>query len=132
MLAFLTILYRSFQRAEAAQKEGRFDREIVPLEVFVKDPKTGVRSRVVITKDDGIRYGTTADTLSKIHPAFPQWGGGKTTGGNASQITDGAAAVLLMKRQKAEELGLPIVGKYVTTAVIGMVCIVIEITCNCS
>lgn len=73
----------------------------------------------MIAKDDGIRYGTTAESLSKIRPAFPQWGGGKTTGGNASQVTDGAAAVLLMTRRKAEELNLKIVAKYVTTAVSG-------------
>lgn len=109
----------SFQRAERAQKQGWFDQEVVPVEGFVKDPKTGARSRVMITKDDGIRYGTTAEMLSKIRPAFPQWGGGKTTGGNASQITDGAAAVLLMTRRKAEELHLDIIGKYVTTTVIG-------------
>ncbi|KIJ46425.1 hypothetical protein M422DRAFT_29275 [Sphaerobolus stellatus SS14] len=110
----------SYQRAENAQKTGLFDKEIVPLEAFSKDPKTGVRTRITVTKDDGIRYGTTAEALGRIRPAFSQWGGGKTTGGNASQITDGAAVVLLMTRRKAEELGLPIAGKYVTTAVAGL------------
>ena len=109
----------SYQRAENAHKQGFFEQEIVPLEGFVKDPATGVRSLVIISKDDGIRYGTTPESLSKIRPAFPQWGGGKTTGGNASQITDGAAAILLMTRRKAEELSLQIVGKFVTTAVSG-------------
>lgn len=71
-----------------------------------------------MTEDDGIRHGTTAEALGKIKSAFPQWGG-KTTGGNASQITDGAAAVLLMRRSKAEELHLPVVAKWVTTAVVG-------------
>jgi Thiolase, N-terminal domain len=111
----------SYQRAEKAQKQGWFDHEIVPVEGFVKDPNTGVRSRVMITEDDGIRYGTTPESLSKIRPAFPQWGGGKTTGGNASQITDGAAAILLMTRRKAEELNLKIIAKYVTTAISGPV-----------
>ncbi|KAF8519128.1 thiolase [Hysterangium stoloniferum] len=110
----------SFQRAERAQKTGRFEQEIAPLEAFTKDPQTGARSRVIISKDDGIRYGTTAEALGKIRPAFPQWGGGKTTGGNASQIADGAAAVLLMTRRKADELRLPILAKYVTTAVSGL------------
>src|SRR5262245_38078842 len=82
---------RSFQRAEHAEKEGYFTREIVPFSVFQKDPKTGTRSKVVISKDDGIRYGTTKEALSKIRGAFPQWGRALTTGGNASQITDGAA-----------------------------------------
>lgn len=116
---YILISHSSYQRAEKAQKSGWFEQEIVPIEGFVKDPKTGVRSRTMIAKDDGIRYGTTAESLSKIRPAFPQWGGGKTTGGNASQVTDGAAAVLLMTRRKAEELNLKIVAKYVTTAVSG-------------
>lgn len=110
----------SFQRAEKAQKEGFFDKEIVPLEGYVLDSTTGMREKILVSKDDGIRYNTTAESLSKIKPAFPQWGGGKTTGGNASQITDGAAAVLLMTRRKAEELKLPILAKYVTTVVSGL------------
>jgi acetyl-CoA acyltransferase 1 len=109
----------SFQKAERAEKLGLFAEEIVPFTVFQNDPKTGERRTVTITKDDGIRYGTTKEGLLKIRPAFPQWGKSTTTGGNASQITDGAAAVLLMTRRKAEELALPILGKYVTTAVTG-------------
>jgi acetyl-CoA acyltransferase 1 len=113
----------SFQRAEAAEKSGYFDREIIPFTVFSKDPATGERTRVTITKDDGIRYGTTTEGLSKIRPAFPQWGqgpnGGTTTGGNASQLTDGAASVLLMTRRKAESLGLKILAKHISTSVTG-------------
>ncbi|TCD65660.1 hypothetical protein EIP91_002333 [Steccherinum ochraceum] len=109
----------SFQRAERAEKTGVFNGEIVPFTAFVRDPKTGEQSTKVITKDDGIRYGTTKEGLGKVRPAFPQWGPSNTTGGNASQITDGAAAVMLMKRSKAEQLGLNIVGKHVTTAVVG-------------
>jgi acetyl-CoA acyltransferase 1 len=111
---------RSFQRAEHAQRSGYFYREIVPFTVYHKDPLTGERKEVLVTEDDGIRYGTTKEALQKIKPAFPQWGNGTTTGGNASQITDGAAAVLLMKRRKATELGLTILGKHVTTAIAGM------------
>jgi acetyl-CoA acyltransferase 1 len=84
------------------------------------DPKTGTRTKIILTEDDGIRHGTTKEALGKIKGAFPQWGGGKTTGGNASQITDGAAAVLLMTRRKAEELGLKIVAKHITTAITGL------------
>jgi acetyl-CoA acyltransferase 1 len=109
----------SFQRAEHAQKAGYFKKEIVPFTVFQKDGSTGARRRVIVTEDDGIRYGTTKESLGKIRPAFPQWGKGTTTGGNASQITDGAAAVLLMTRRKAEELGLPVLAKHHTTAVAG-------------
>ncbi|KAG6818071.1 hypothetical protein H0H87_009226 [Tephrocybe sp. NHM501043] len=110
----------SFQRAEKAQKAGYFAKEIVPFTVFQKDPSTGKRKQVVVTADDGIRGGTTKESLARIRPAFPQWGQSTTTGGNASQITDGAAAVLLMKRRKAVELGLTILAKHHTTALAGV------------
>jgi acetyl-CoA acyltransferase 1 len=78
----------SFRRAEVAQKAGWFDDEIVPITTTVKDPKTGDWKTVTLTKDEGIRYGTTVEALGKIRPAFPQFGN-TTTGGNASQVTDG-------------------------------------------
>ncbi|KAM5435770.1 putative acetyl-CoA C-acyltransferase [Microsporum ferrugineum] len=109
----------SFRRAEVAQKAGKFVDEIIPVTTKVKDPKTGEMKQVTVTQDEGPRYGTTYESLSKIRPAFPQWGT-RTTGGNASQITDGAAAVLLMKRSKAEELGQPIIGKFVGATVAGV------------
>lgn len=77
----------SFQRAERAQKEGHFDDEIVPITTKVKGPD-GEWKEVTLTKDEGIRPGTTAEGLGKIRAAFPQWGP-TTTGGNASQVTDG-------------------------------------------
>ena len=77
----------SYQRAEKAQKAGWFDDEIVPITTKVQD-KDGNWTEVTITKDDGIRPGTTAEGLGKIRAAFPQWGT-STTGGNASQVTDG-------------------------------------------
>ena len=110
----------SFQKAEKAQKEGWSIDEIVPITVNFKDPKTGQVSRQTISKDDGIRYGTTAESLGKIRAAFPQWAPSATTGGNASQITDGAAAILLMRRDKAEELGQPIVGKFCGATIVGL------------
>lgn len=109
----------SFQRAEAAQKGGIFAKEIVPLIVPRTNTETGRRENVEVKWDDGIREGTTKETLLKLKSAFPQWRSGKTTGGNASQITDGAAAVLLMTRRKAEELGLKILAKHVSTVVVG-------------
>lgn len=109
----------SFQKAERAQANGYFQNEIVPFTVYQKDPNTGEKRLVTVTEDDGIRKGTTKEGLSKIRAAFPQWGKSTTTGGNASQITDGAAAVLLMTRQKAEELGLRVLAKYITTSVVG-------------
>jgi acetyl-CoA acyltransferase 1 len=77
----------SFQRAERAQKAGLFDDEIVPIKTRVRDA-AGEWKEVTLTRDDGIRPGTTFEGLSKIRPAFPQWGP-TTTGGNASQVTDG-------------------------------------------
>jgi acetyl-CoA acyltransferase 1 len=77
----------SFQRAERAQKAGWFDDEIVPIKTKIQTAE-GEWKDVTLTKDEGIRPGTTKESLSKIRAAFPQWGGA-TTGGNASQITDG-------------------------------------------
>ena len=78
----------SFQRAERAQKAGWFDDEIVPITTKVKDPKTGEEKTVTLTRDEGPRWGTTFESLSKIRPAFPAYGD-KSTGGNSSQVTDG-------------------------------------------
>ncbi|KAI1637888.1 3-ketoacyl-CoA thiolase-like protein [Biscogniauxia mediterranea] len=108
----------SFRRAEEAQKAGWFDDEIVPVATKVKGPD-GEAKTVTLARDEGIRPGTTAAALGKIRAAFPQWGP-MTTGGNASQITDGAAAVVLMKRSKAAELGVPVVAKYVGSTVAGL------------
>ncbi|KAL8703447.1 MAG: hypothetical protein Q9201_003385 [Fulgogasparrea decipioides] len=109
----------SYQRAERAQKAGWFDDEIVPVTTTVKDPKTGEEKQVTLTKDEGPRWGTTFESLSKIRPAFPDYGD-KSTGGNSSQITDGAAAVLLMKRSTALRLNQPILAKYVGATVTGL------------
>jgi acetyl-CoA acetyltransferase family protein len=111
---------RSFQRAERSQKAGWPVDEIVPLTVQWTNPKTGTSETVVVDRDDGIRYGTTAETLAKIKPAFPKWKPSTTTGGNASQITDGAAAILLMRRSTAEELGQPILAKFAASTVIAI------------
>ncbi|KFA45545.1 hypothetical protein S40293_06579 [Stachybotrys chartarum IBT 40293] len=108
----------SFRRAEEAQKAGWFDDEIVPIKTKVKGPDGEVRE-VTLTKDEGIRPGTTFEGLSKIRAAFPQWGS-NTTGGNASQVTDGGAAVILMKRSLAIKLGQPILAKYVGSTVAGL------------
>ncbi|GAB7359173.1 hypothetical protein MBLNU230_g5240t1 [Neophaeotheca triangularis] len=103
----------SYQRAEAAQKAGWFDDEITPITVKF-DGKD-----VTLTKDEGPRYGTTFESLSKIRPAFPDFGD-RSTGGNSSQVTDGAAAIMLMKRSKALEMGQPILAKYVGATVAGL------------
>ncbi|KAL8408576.1 hypothetical protein RB594_007132 [Gaeumannomyces avenae] len=108
----------SFQKAERAQKAGLFDEEIVPIKTKLKDANGEVKE-VTISKDEGIRPGTTAETLGKIRVAFPQWGP-TTTGGNASQVTDGAAAVVLMKRSTAVKLGQPILAKFVGSTIAGL------------
>ncbi|KAF7882157.1 hypothetical protein EAF00_011673 [Botryotinia globosa] len=109
----------SYQRAERAQKAGLFDDEIVPIVAEVKDPKTGEVKKVTLTRDEGPRYGTTFESLNKIRPAFPAYGD-RSTAGNSSQVTDGAAAVILMKRSRAIELGQPILAKFVGATVAGL------------
>jgi len=109
----------SHNRAERSQKEGWTADEITPVTTQWIDPKTKEKKTITVDKDDGIRPGTTYEGLSKIRSAFPNWGP-TTTGGNASQVTDGAAAVLLMKRSTAQKLGQKIIGKYVLSTVVGL------------
>jgi acetyl-CoA acyltransferase 1 len=109
----------SYRRAEVAQKAGWFDDEIVPITTTIKDQKTKEEKTIVLTRDEGPRWGTSYEALSKIRPAFPQFGE-KSTGGNSSQVTDGAAAVLLMRRSMAEKFGQPIMAKYVNVTVAGV------------
>ncbi|WP_449455272.1 acetyl-CoA C-acetyltransferase [Streptococcus suis] len=92
-------------KASTAQSKNRFLEEIVPVPV----PQRKGNS-IVVTEDEYIKAGTTFEKLSALRPAFVRDGSGTVTAGNASGINDGAAAVLLMSRDKAEELGLPILG----------------------
>lgn len=108
----------SYQKAIKAQESGLFDEEIAPLTVKFTDPKTEEEKTVTINRDDGVRPGITPESLAKIRPAFAK--DGSIHAGNSSQISDGAAAVLLMKRSTAERLGQKIVGKYVTASVVGV------------
>jgi len=96
---------RSHKRAEEATKSGKFLQEIIPVRTLSVNAETGEKTEIVVEKDDGMRMGTTIEALNKARPAFPQWGE-LSTGGNSSQVTDGAAAAFLMTRRKAEELGL--------------------------
>ncbi|KAI0217351.1 3-ketoacyl-CoA thiolase with broad chain length specificity [Massospora cicadina] len=107
----------SHHKASEAQEKGYFNEEIVPVNTIVMD-KEGNAKKTTISQDDGIRKGTTPESLKKLKPAFDE--NGFTTAGNASQVSDGAAAVLLMRRSKALELKLPIIGKYITSAVVGV------------
>jgi acetyl-CoA C-acetyltransferase len=90
---------RSHERAQAATEDGRFAEEIVPLELPQKkgDP-------ITFDRDEGIRPGTTAESLGKLRPAFQS--DGTITAGNASQISSGGAAVVVMSQERAAELGL--------------------------
>jgi acetyl-CoA acyltransferase len=92
---------RSQQYAARATAEGRFEHEILP--VTVKDDE-GAATNEVIATDEGIRPDTTAEVLANLKPAFKP--DGKVTAGNSSQISDGAAAVLIMSEEKASALGL--------------------------
>lgn len=109
---------RSHALAAAAQAAGKFRDEIVPVQTVLKDPKTGEERRVTIDADDGIRPGTTPASLAQLKPVFKK--GGSTTAGNSSQVTDGAAAVMLMTRQEAAKRGLPILGIFRSFAAVGV------------
>ncbi|KAL1717203.1 Thiolase, N-terminal domain-containing protein [Schizophyllum commune] len=109
---------QSFQKAAAAQKAGKFRAEIVPVQTTVIDPKTEQARPVLVDADDGIREGVTPESLAKLKPAFSKTG--TTHAGNASQVSDGAAAVLLTRRSVAKRLGLPVLGKWVAGAVVGV------------
>ena len=108
----------SYQKALKAQEQGLFDEEIAPLKVKYTNPKTEQEETVTVSKDDGVRPGITAESLGKIRPAFAK--DGSIHAGNASQVSDGAAAVLLMRRSTAEKLGQPIIGKFVTASIVGV------------
>lgn len=92
----------------------------IKLIVQVKwtDPKTEEEKEIIVDSDDGIRAGVTKESLAKLKPAFSK--DGFTHAGNASQVSDGAAAVLLARRSVAQKLGLPILGKYVVSSVVGV------------
>ena len=90
----------------------------MPVKVRWTDPKSEEEKEVIVDADDGIREGVTKESLSKLKPAFAKDGG--THAGNASQVSDGAAAVLLARRSVAHKLGLPILGKFVISAVVGV------------
>ncbi len=111
---------RSQEFAEQATKEGRFEREIVPVLSKLKDRETGniIESGETVSTDEGIRPGTTVETLGKLKPAFKP--DGKVTAGNSSQITDGAAAVLIMSEEKAAALGLTPRARFHTFALAGV------------
>jgi acetyl-CoA acyltransferase len=102
----------SHRRAADAQREGRFDREIAPVVVGENGESH------VVSRDQGIRPGTTVETLSQLQPSFRP--DGILHAGNSSQITDGAAAILLMSAERARELGLTARATIRAQAVVGV------------
>ena len=109
----------SQQKASAAQAAGRFEAEIAPISVIagVIDPVMGMTTKkVTVSKDEGIREGTTKEGISGIKPAMP---GGVVAAGNASQFSDGGGAVVVMHESVAERKGLKPLGRFLGFAVAG-------------
>ncbi|HUI28756.1 MAG TPA: acetyl-CoA C-acyltransferase [Candidatus Acidoferrales bacterium] len=111
---------RSHQRAVTAIRAGNFIDEIVPLKVKRKFTKSGttVSEETTFCVDEGPREDTSLDKLSKLKPAFME--GGTVTAGNSSQMSDGAAASIVMSAERASELGLKPLAKFVSFAVAGV------------
>jgi acetyl-CoA acetyltransferase family protein len=103
---------RSHQRAHKATEEGRFEREVVPMTIGVNG------SEQTVVADQGIRPDTTLEALSQLRTVFKE--DGKVTAGNSSQISDGAAAVLLMTREKADAYGLKPRARVVDQTTVGV------------
>ena len=108
----------SNRKALDAQARGLFSDEIVPVTTTVEDRETGDESTVTVSADEGPRKGTTMERLAKLRTVFKE--DGTTTAGNASQVSDGAAAVLLMRRSRAKALGLPVMASFRGFKVVGV------------
>ncbi|WP_404452139.1 thiolase family protein [Virgibacillus necropolis] len=102
----------SHRKALAAQEAGHFEKEIMPIEVTLPDG-----TKTIVNQDEGPRANTSLEKLGSLKPAFKE--DGSVTAGNASQISDGAVAILLMSREKAEELGLKPRFRVVARSVVG-------------
>ncbi|MDO6658160.1 acetyl-CoA C-acetyltransferase [Anaerobacillus sp. 1_MG-2023] len=112
---------RSHQRAAQAIKDGKFQDEIVPIEVTKRwiDEKNKLQEKkVLFSQDEGVRADTSLDVLGKLRPVFNVRG--SVTAGNSSQTSDGAASVLVMDREKAESEGLAPMAKFRSFAVAGV------------
>lgn len=103
----------SHQRAARATDEGRFESQIIPVEVLREDG-----TKETVRKDEGIRWDTTLEKLASLQPAFQA--DGRVTAGNSSQISDGAAAILVMSEDKAEEMGMTPMARIRTMTLAGV------------
>lgn len=104
--------------ARAASAKNKFQEEIVPVKTIVKDPKTNKPKTIIVKHDDGIRSETNLQSLSTLKPAFKKEG--TTTAGNSSQVSDGAAAALMMSRSRCRQLGLKPLGTFKYFSVSGV------------
>lgn len=113
--------YNSHQKALKAQAEGRFDDQIVPIEVehtFVNDAGKKESKTYTVKQDEGPRADTKLEILSKLRPVFAE--GGSVTAGNSSQMSDGAAFVLVMSEEMVKELNLEPIARMVNFAAVGV------------
>lgn len=113
--------FLSHQKAFAAVSSGRFDEEIAPVTVEITEPaKKGYNKTTtfVFKRDEGPRADTSIEALAKLKPAFKE--GGTVTAGNSSQMSDGAAGVVIMSREKAEHLGFKPLARFIAFAVAGV------------
>jgi acetyl-CoA acyltransferase len=112
---------KSHQKAAKAVNAGRFDPELVPIDVEITELDTDekpVRKKFTVKRDEGPRADTNLEALSKLKPAFKE--GGTVTAGNSSQMSDGAAAVMVMSAERAAQLGLTPLARFVSFAVGGV------------
>jgi acetyl-CoA acyltransferase len=112
---------RSHQRAAAAVNSGKFDPELVPIDVELKELGADGRpttKNFTVKRDEGPRADTSLEALAKLKPAFKE--GGTVTAGNSSQVSDGAAGVVIMSGEKAQALGLKPLARFVDFAVGGV------------
>jgi len=111
----------SHKKAAKAQADGKFNDQIIPIETVC--PTVDEKGRpsiktVVFDKDEGVRGNSSMESLAKLKPAFKL--GGTVTAGNSSQTSDGAAMVLLMSKEKADELGIKPIAKFLSYATVGV------------
>lgn len=105
--------HQSHMKAVRAQKESKFENEIIPININSKKGKP-----VVVTQDEGPRPDTTLEKLASLPPAFRK--NGTVTAGNSSSLNDGAAALLIMSKEKADQLGLKAMARVVSTGIAGV------------
>ena len=113
--------YRSHQLANEAVTSGRFDPELVPMEVEVTTPGSNGKPNIqkfTFARDEGPRADTTLEALAKLRPVFKE--GGSVTAGSSSQMSDGAAGVVIMSLAKAEALGLKPIARFISFGVGGV------------